>query len=81
MAPLILLHQWAREINDKVASPMGRNVLIHHGTDRVKRAAQIAAYDFVITTYDVLRSEHAAASRSSGSNGEQQQQRWRWWWW
>ena len=23
------------------ANPMGRNVLIHHGTDRVKRAAQM----------------------------------------
>ena len=31
VAPLILVRQWAREIENKIAAPMGRNVRIHHG--------------------------------------------------
>ena len=68
VAPLVLVHQWAKEISSKLAAPFGRNVLIHHGHERTKRAAALAAYDFVVTTYDVLRSEHAAYTRAQAGS-------------
>ena len=35
--------------------------------DRIKRPADLAAYDFVITTYEVVRSEHAAHVKSTAN--------------
>ena len=73
VAPLILVNQWAREIADKVAPPYGANVCVHHGASRVRKSAELAAFDFVVTTYDVLRVEHAAANGGGACFGL------RWW--
>ena len=64
VAPLILVQQWAQEIAAKVAPPYGTNVCVHHGPKRTTSAAALAAYDFVVTTYDVLRAEHNANATS-----------------
>ena len=78
VCPFILVKQWEQEIRTKVAPPFGGNVCIHHGPSRAKRGVQLAAYDFVITTYDVVRSEHrvAAAAAERGGGGALFQLRW-----
>ena len=73
VAPLILVNQWAREIADKVATPYGANVCVHHGASRRRKPTELAAFDFVVTTYDVLRVEHAAANGGGACFGL------RWW--
>ena len=62
VCPLNLLRQWQREINSKVAPPFGGNVCVHHGPQRTKAAAQLASFDFVLTTYSVVRSEYGTGS-------------------
>ncbi|KAJ7481191.1 SNF2 family DNA-dependent ATPase [Mycena galericulata] len=49
--------QWAEEIN-KMA--VGLTVVKHQGTSRAKSSAALRRAHVVITTYDTVRSEHAA---------------------
>jgi SNF2 family DNA or RNA helicase len=60
VAPLALIKQWEAEINTKVARSHALNVLVHHGPNRTKSADKLKQYDVVITTYQVLASEHAS---------------------
>jgi SNF2 family DNA or RNA helicase len=62
VAPLALIKQWEAEIKDKVDSSHRMKVLVHHGPSRTKRAADLQKYDVVITTYQILASEHANSS-------------------
>ncbi|KZM28208.1 ATP binding [Ascochyta rabiei] len=59
VAPLALIKQWESEINTKVAKTHALNVLVHHGPNRTKSADKLKQYHVVITTYQVLASEHA----------------------
>ncbi|KAL7938686.1 SNF2 family N-terminal domain-containing protein [Trichoderma chlorosporum] len=58
VAPLALIRQWEAEINDRVDRKHGIKVLVHHGPQRTKRAEDLKSYDVVITTYQILVSEH-----------------------
>jgi hypothetical protein len=58
VAPLALIKQWEAEINSKVAKSHELKVLVHHGPNRTKSADKLKSYDVVITTYQVLASEH-----------------------
>lgn len=60
VAPLALIKQWEAEINTKVARSHSLKVLVHHGPSRTKSADKLKQYDVVITTYQVLASEHAS---------------------
>jgi len=60
VAPLALIKQWEAEIKDKVAGSHSLKVLVHHGQSRTKSMEKLKAYDVVITTYQVLSSEHAS---------------------
>ena len=60
VAPLALIKQWEAEINTKVAKSHALKVLVHHGPNRTKSADKLKQYDVVITTYQVLASEHAS---------------------
>ncbi|KAF2116168.1 SNF2 family N-terminal domain-containing protein [Lophiotrema nucula] len=60
VAPLALIKQWESEINTKVSSSHSLKVLVHHGTNRTKSPDKLKTYDVVITTYQVLASEHAS---------------------
>ncbi|KAF2130353.1 hypothetical protein P153DRAFT_314151 [Dothidotthia symphoricarpi CBS 119687] len=60
VAPLALIKQWEAEINSKVSKTHALKVLVHHGPNRTKSADKLKAYDVVITTYQVLASEHAS---------------------
>ncbi|KAH9861178.1 hypothetical protein IAQ61_010915 [Plenodomus lingam] len=60
VAPLALIKQWEAEINSKVAKSHELKVLVHHGPNRTKSADKLKQYDIVITTYQVLASEHAS---------------------
>lgn len=62
VAPLALIRQWEAEIKEKVAKSHGLRVLVHHGPNRLKRSRDLAAYDVVITTYQILVSEHGHSS-------------------
>ncbi|KAL1594477.1 hypothetical protein SLS60_010237 [Paraconiothyrium brasiliense] len=60
IAPLALIKQWEAEINDKVSKSHSLKVLVHHGPSRTKSIEKLKSYDVVITTYQVLASEHAS---------------------
>ncbi|KAF2036554.1 hypothetical protein EK21DRAFT_51881 [Setomelanomma holmii] len=60
VAPLALIKQWEAEINTKVMRSHALKVLVHHGPNRTKSADKLKQYDVVITTYQVLASEHAS---------------------
>jgi SNF2 family DNA or RNA helicase len=73
VCPLNLLRQWQREIGTKAAPPYGGNVCVHHGSGRTRVAAQLASFDFVLTTYSVVRSEMAGKrARPGGSSSSAQ---------
>jgi SNF2 family DNA or RNA helicase len=67
VAPLALIKQWEAEINDKVSKSHSLKVLVHHGPNRTKSFDKLKTYDVVITTYQVLASEHASCGE--GPNG------------
>ncbi|POR32878.1 Putative ATP-dependent helicase [Tolypocladium paradoxum] len=64
VAPLALIRQWEHEFKDKVAKPHRLKVLVHHGPQRTKNFKDLALYDVVITTYQILVSEHGNSSEA-----------------
>lgn len=64
VAPLALIRQWEAEIKEKVEKSHGLKVLVHHGPQRTKKFKDLALYDVVITTYQILVSEHGACNDS-----------------
>lgn len=62
VAPLALIRQWEHEIKEKVLDTHGLDVLVHHGPQRTKNPKDLAPYDVVITTYQILVSEHGNSS-------------------
>ncbi|KAK6834408.1 SNF2 family domain-containing protein [Apiospora arundinis] len=64
VAPLALIRQWEAELKDKVADSHRLKVLVHHGPQRTKRFEDLRRYDVVITTYQILVSEHGHSSNS-----------------
>ncbi|KAI0019146.1 SNF2 family N-terminal domain-containing protein [Xylariomycetidae sp. FL0641] len=58
VAPLALIRQWEAEIKEKVADTHRLKVLVHHGPQRSKDYEDLRRYDVVITTYQILVSEH-----------------------
>ena len=67
IAPLALIKQWEAEINDKVSKSHSLKVLVHHGPSRTKSIDKLKTYDVVITTYQVLASEHASSGEGSNA--------------
>ena len=61
VAPLALIKQWEAEIKDRVEDSHTLKVLVHHGPQRAKRPSDLKKYDVVITTYQILVSEHNAS--------------------
>lgn len=66
VAPLALIRQWEAEINNRVAESHKLRVCVHHGPQRTKRFQDLRKYDVVITTYQILVSEHANSSEMDG---------------
>ncbi|KAI9776878.1 MAG: hypothetical protein M1839_009326 [Geoglossum umbratile] len=62
VAPLALIKQWENEIKDRVSRSHRLRVYIHHGPSRTKNYLDLQRYDVVITTYQILASEHANSS-------------------
>lgn len=62
VGPLALIRQWEAEIKNKVSDSHKLKVLVHHGPQRTKRFEDLRKYDVVITTYQILVSEHASSS-------------------
>ncbi|KAI1172096.1 SNF2 family N-terminal domain-containing protein [Nemania sp. FL0916] len=58
VAPLALIRQWEAEIQEKIKASHRLKVLVHHGPQRTKRFEDFRRYDVVITTYQILVSEH-----------------------
>lgn len=71
VAPLALIRQWEQEIKDKVSKSHRLSVCVHHGPNRTKRFQDLAKYDVVITTYQILVSEfgHTSATLKAGCFG------------
>ncbi|KAK6062934.1 SNF2 family helicase [Seiridium cupressi] len=64
VAPLALIRQWEAELKEKVADSHKLKVLVHHGPQRTKRFEDLRRYDVVITTYQILVSEHGHSNGS-----------------
>lgn len=64
VAPLALIRQWEAELREKVADSHKLKVLVHHGPQRTKRFEDLKRYDVVITTYQILVSEHGHSNAS-----------------
>lgn len=62
VAPLALIKQWEAEINNRVSDSHRLRVCIHHGPQRTKRFQDLKKYDVIITTYQILVSEHGSSS-------------------
>ncbi|KAK2591665.1 hypothetical protein QQS21_010650 [Conoideocrella luteorostrata] len=62
VAPLALIRQWEHEIQDKVEKSHGLKILVHHGPQRTKDFKEMAKYDVVVTTFQILVSEHGSSS-------------------
>ena len=62
VAPLALIRQWEAEIKDKVTAVHALRVIVHHGPQRTKNYNDLKKYDVVITTYQILVSEHGNSS-------------------
>ncbi|KAK3682484.1 SNF2 family N-terminal domain-containing protein [Podospora appendiculata] len=62
VAPLALIRQWEAEIKDKVNKSHAMKVCVHHGPQRTKDPTALSRYDVVITTYQILVSEHGNSS-------------------
>ena len=62
VAPLALIKQWEAEIKNRVSEGHSLRICIHHGPQRTKRSDDLKKYDVVITTYQILASEHASSS-------------------
>ncbi|KAI0438970.1 hypothetical protein F4803DRAFT_533063 [Xylaria telfairii] len=58
VAPLALIRQWEAELKEMVEDTHRLKVLVHHGPQRTKRFEDLRRYDVVITTYQILVSEH-----------------------
>ncbi len=64
VAPLALIRQWEHEINDKVEKATGLKVHVHHGPQRTKNFKDLTKYNVVITTYQILVSDHGNSSEA-----------------
>ncbi|ETS74442.1 hypothetical protein PFICI_14308 [Pestalotiopsis fici W106-1] len=64
VAPLALIRQWEAELKDKIADSHKLKVLVHHGPQRTKNFKDLRRYDVVITTYQILVSEHGHTNGS-----------------
>ena len=62
VAPLALIKQWEAEIKNRVLESHKLRVCVHHGPQRTKRFEDLKKYDVVITTYQILVSEHGSSS-------------------
>jgi len=62
VAPLALIRQWEAEIKEKVEKTHALKVYVHHGPQRTKSAKELSRYDVVVTTYQILVSEHGHSS-------------------
>lgn len=59
VAPLALLRQWKREIEDKLKPAHRLTVFIYYGREKkTKKANRLYEYDIVITTYETIAYEH-----------------------
>ena len=64
VAPLALIKQWEAEIKNRVLDTHTLRVCVHHGSQRTKRFEDLRKYDVVITTYQILVSEHGSSSET-----------------
>lgn len=62
VAPLALIKQWEAEIKNRVSDSHKLRICVHHGPQRTKRFEDLKKYDVVITTYQILVSEHSSSS-------------------
>lgn len=68
VAPLALIRQWEHEIADKVETSHGLKVLVHHGPQRTKNFKDMTKYDVVVTTFQILMSEHGSSSEAENGS-------------
>jgi len=65
VAPVSMLGQWRREILAYTAG--AARVRLHYGTERVRRARDLAECDFVLTSYGTLAAEYDGLLKAEAS--------------
>ncbi|KAI1861459.1 uncharacterized protein JN550_010839 [Neoarthrinium moseri] len=68
VAPLALLRQWEREIEDKVKfGHKLKTVIVHGQKKKSMTVAKLLSYDVVLTTYGTIASEHNPRKNSKNN--------------
>ncbi|CAK9784152.1 unnamed protein product [Cutaneotrichosporon oleaginosum] len=67
VCPLAVMEQWATECRTKTRKGLLK-VTTHHGTKRAKSGDELAKFDVVITTFQVLASEMAMLKKTKSKS-------------
>ncbi|OVA10723.1 SNF2-related [Macleaya cordata] len=70
VCPASILHQWAKELDDKVSDGAKLSVLIYHGSTRTKNPVELAKYDVVLTTYSIVTNEVPKQRAADDDDGD-----------
>ncbi|GAX83731.1 hypothetical protein CEUSTIGMA_g11156.t1 [Chlamydomonas eustigma] len=65
VCPTSVLHQWAREIREKVSPLAGFSLHVYHGKERHSEAILLARYSAVLTTFSTLAGEAPAQEKQN----------------
>ncbi|GLJ40484.1 hypothetical protein SUGI_0834590 [Cryptomeria japonica] len=57
VCPMVAVIQWRNEIA-RFTSEGSTKVLIYHGNNRCKNVAELSDYDVILTTYNIVETEH-----------------------
>jgi SNF2 family DNA or RNA helicase len=68
VAPLSTISNWEEQINTHI-QPGALTYYIYHGSNRLSDLNEIAKYDILITTYNVVSSEYGRRVNGTGNGG------------
>lgn len=68
ICPASLIHQWQKEIENRVTPGILEKVLLYHGPNREPNVLKLADNDIVLTTYNIVSKE--VASDASAKDAE-----------
>jgi SNF2 family DNA or RNA helicase len=66
VVPLSAVNNWVVQIKEHVR-PKTCTYYVYHGTNRITNVDELAAYDFLITTYSTILSEYSGRGAKRGS--------------
>ncbi|KAI9357016.1 SNF2 family N-terminal domain-containing protein [Zopfochytrium polystomum] len=68
VCPLSTVHNWEEQFAAHITKDL-LNITVYHGPGRVQSAEALAAYDIVITTYNLLSTEYSKDVKAASTSG------------